>query len=200
MPRDRQGGGSYGGPQDIADRNRGAQDPRARRGPGGWPSPYSGDGVSAQLSVRPPFIERPEEASDFNTSGTLFGRNIANTPQVFDGTGGGRDATFVVPRTNVGAIRAISILANGLLVTSNISWSLLFNNRPVTGWNDITINPRAAGSVEVSWGPDETFIPVPENTTIEWRVQVFDAGTYQLSVQMHGWFYPISIHQRYRVF
>lgn len=194
----RQGGGSYGGPADVGSRQRPGAPPGGR-GPGGWQTARENRGIIPQVTVRPPWIEKPQEATDFNTAGTLLSRTNANTPQLFDGTGGTRAASFQIPEKNVGTIRAITILANALLVTSDIVWTLLFDNRPVSGWNDLTISPRAAGSLEFSWTPDETFVPVPENTLIEWRVLVIDGGTYQVSVTMHGWFYPTSVASRYRL-
>ncbi len=140
--------------------------------------------------VGPPTVERPPEAADFFLSDTLTGRTSANTPAVFP------LATFQIPPNNVGVIRSISILANSLLVTSDIRWSLLFNDVPVTGWNSLTIAPRAAGSIESSFVPDETFIPIPEGSSISWSTLVVDAGTYQLSITYHGWFYPLSVAQR----
>lgn len=180
------------GPWDIA--ARGAQ-PGGRRGGGGGfaagggggggglpPSPSIGNVV-----ISPPTVERPPEATDFNTFGTLASRDNANTPAFFP------TAQFIIPATNVGVVRSVSILANALLTTSDIRWTLFSNRSPVPGWTELTINPRSAGSVEVSWGPFETFIPVDEGATLEWQVTVLDAGTYQVSVAMHGWFYPSRI-------
>lgn len=137
-------------------------------------------------SVAPPYVERPTTAKDFFMSGTQTGRVIANTPSEFPGS-------FTVPSNNVGVIRSVSILANSLLITSEILWTLRFNGTAVEGWNLLTITPRAAGSIEVSFTPQETFIPVPEGSRISWDVRVVDAGTYQVSVTTHGWFYPTSV-------
>ena len=179
-------GGADGIPQDIADRMRGSikkgyagggYDVRLQPGDAGY--------VPAQFRVGLPIVEKPPGASDFNVAGTLAARNIANSPSEI--------ASFQVPANSVAAIRAISILANALLVTSNIFWILKFNDVAVTGWNALTINPRAAGSVEVSWVPEETFIRVPEGSRVSFDVNVVDAGTYQLSVQFHGWFYGVAL-------
>ncbi len=168
------------GPADIGSR------PREGRGAGTRGLGIPGGGTP-QFTVGLPTVHRPPNAVDFNLFGTLVGRTAANTPALFP------TAQQIIPSGNVAVIRAVSILANGLLITSDIRWDLLYNESAVPGWVDLTINPRAAGSVEVSWTPEETFIPVTENATIDWRVRVIDAGTYQVSVGYHGWYYPLSL-------
>jgi hypothetical protein len=167
-------------PVDVEFRNR----PGARGGR------FSGDGTgygTPQFTVGAPTVERPPLAVDFNLFDTLTARTSVNTPALFP------NAQFQVPPGRVAVIRSISILANNLLVTSDVRWALLFNEVPEPGWDRLTINPRAAGSVEVSWTPEETFIPVPEGALIDWRVTVLDAGTYQVSIAAHGWHYPIEL-------
>lgn len=176
-------GGGGRGPADIEAR------PRTGRAAGRGALGIPGQGGYPLFTVELPWVTKPPQATDFNLADTLAGRTSANTPALFPG------AQQVIPAGNVAVIRAVSVLANGLLVTSDIQWTLLFNDVPKSGWNPITINPRAAGSVEVSWTPEETYIISPEGATIDWRVLVVDAGTYQVSVQYHGWFYPLTLHQ-----
>lgn len=169
-----------GVPHDIAYRLQpGGGSPGRGAGAGGGRGPQ-------QYSVAPPYVERPTTARDFYMNGTQTARVIANTPSEFPGS-------FTVPANNLGVIRSVSILANSLLITSNILWTLRYNGTAVEGWNQLTIAPRAAGSIEVSFVPQETFIPVPEGSRISWDVTVVDAGTYQVSVTTHGWFYPTSV-------
>ncbi|MGE0347375.1 MAG: hypothetical protein AB7N73_15015 [Gemmatimonadales bacterium] len=162
----------------------------ARPRPGRVGGGFAGGGYQGvpTFTVGSPLVERPPTARDFNLFGTLAARDSANTPALFP------TATFTLPSGNVGVIRSISILANNLLVTSDVVWTLLFNEAPVFGWNRLTINPRAAGSVEVSWTPEETYIPVPENARIDFSVRVNDGGTYQVSVAVHGWMYATALH------
>jgi len=141
--------------------------------------------------VSPPTVERPPSATDFNLDATLTGRNAGNTPAEFSGL------TFKIPSANVGVIRSFSILANTLLVTSDVRWTLFFDQSPVPGWSGLTILPRAAGSVERSWTPEETFIPIPEGAEVRMSVEVLDAGTYQVSAGLHGWYYPTRIAERF---
>lgn len=153
-----------------------------------WAGGGGGGGYGAPAFViGAPYVEKPPGARDFNLFSTLAARTSVNTPALFP------TAQFQIPAGNVGVIRAVSLLVNNLLVTSDVRFDLLFNESAVVGWNNLTVNPRAAGSVEVSWTPEETFIMIPEGSVIDWRVRVIDAGTYQVSVGYHGWFYPVNL-------
>lgn len=179
-------GGHNGVPEDVASRMRGSN--KKGFSGGGYQvtiPPGQPGGAQVSFQVMLPIVQKPPGASDFNIFGTLAARTTVNTPAQL--------ASFQVPSNNVAAIRAISILANGLLVTSDIVWALKYNGVAVTGWNRLTINPRAAGSVEVSWPPEETFIRVPEGSLVTFDVEVLDGGTYQLSVAFHGWFYSVAL-------
>lgn len=168
-------------PIDVENRHR----PGRPAGSGGGPMGASGSRSVPNYVVGPPTVERPPNATDFFISPTLTGITLGSGPTVFGDT-------FEVPKNNVAVIRSVSILANGLLITSDLLWTLRFNEVAVTGWNRLTINPRAAGSIEVSFVPEETFIPVPEGAIISWLFRVLDGGTYQVSVNTHGWFYPMT--------
>lgn len=174
-------------PPDVADRMRGSKAGGRGYAAGGYDIEIPGQGgvPKASFVVALPSVDKPPQASDFNMFGTLAARTSANTPAEI--------AAFQIPPNTVGSIRSISVLANALLVTSDIIWTLKYNDVAVQGWNELTINPRAAGSVEVSWVPEETFIWVPEGSRISFDVTVRDAGTYQLSVSAHGWFYSSAL-------
>jgi len=182
-------GSREGMPLDVA--FRGQSGARAR-GPGGWVVQGGESGLPrVQFTVDLPTVSRPPSATDFNMFGTLAGRTAVNTTP--NNPGAIFPGAFQIPANNVGAIKSISILANNLLVTSNVLWRLRFNGAYVQGWNALTINPRAAGSVEVSWTPEETAIPVPESAVIDMVTQVLDLGTYQLSFSIHGWFFSTGL-------
>lgn len=174
-----------GVPLDVANRLR----PGARRGysAGGYSIriPGQATGPAIEFSVGLPVQVKPPSGVDFNMDGTQAGITSASGIVTLD--------TFQVPPGNVGVVRSFSLLANGLLTTSDIRWALLFDGVPVPGWNSLTINPRSGGSVEVSYTPDETYIRTPEGSLLAWTVQVLDGGTYQVSVSAHGWFYPAQL-------
>lgn len=183
-------GGREGMPLDVA--YRGQSGRPGARGPGGWLVEGGGRGAyPVAFQIELPTEARPPQATDFQIAGTLAGRTAANTTP--GAAGALFPSSFQLPANQVGVLKSISLLANGLLVTSNIRWRLRFNGGLVAGWSDLTINPRAAGSVELSFTPEETSIPVPEGALVDFVVQVLDAGTYQVSVQAHGWYYSTSL-------
>lgn len=171
-------------PADVTHRLRGGA--AAGYAAGGYEVSVPGQGAPrAAFVVNLPTVDKPPTATDFNTFGTAAGLTALNTPAEL--------AAFQVPANSVGVIRSISILANALLTTSDIIWTLRFNGVAVSGWDALTINPRAASSVEVSWVPEETFILVPEGSRISFEATVRDGGTYQLSVGFHGWFFSTAL-------
>lgn len=173
-------------PDDIASRKRGYA--AQGRGSGGYRTAVSiqGGGASAQaFAVAPPYVTKPPNGVDFQDFGTVAGVTSASGAVLL--------ASFQVPSNDVAVIRTVSILANGLLTTSDIVWSFRFDGNTVTGWDALTINPRAAGSVEVTWSPEETYIHVPEGALVELVARVNDGGTYQLSGSFHGWHYGVAL-------
>lgn len=180
-------GEADGLPLDIASRLR----PPPKRG-------FSGGGYSIripgqagappiQFSVGLPSVVKPPGGVDFQLDGTAAGLTAAS--------GSVELASFQIPPGNVGAIRSLALLANGLLVSSDLRWTLLLDAVAVPGWNNLTINPRSAGSVELTYAPEETYIRAPEGALVSIRVRVLDAGTYQLSAAVHGWFFPSQLEQ-----
>jgi len=139
------------------------------------------------VALNPPTDVRPPSARDFTLSGTLAGAAVGTTPAVIPG------AAFVVPVGNVGVIRSVVFLVNNLLLTSQVSFTLTFNAGAVEGWSNIPVAARVAASVSTSFGPEETALPVPENTAIAVVVTVLDGAVYQVSTIIHGWFYPKEI-------
>lgn len=165
---------------------------------GGAPAPSAAMGLPepsapAQTVVAPPSIQRPPEAKDFNLFGTLTGATTATTtpPAIIAGT------TFQVPAGNVGVIRALTLDVNNLLASSNIVWGLRFNETRVEGWDALTQFPRNVAAASLAWGPEETFIPVPEGASIDLVVQVNDGGTYTLGGSYHGWYYSMDLAERF---
>lgn len=147
----------------------------------------------AQVVVAPPSIQRPPQAQDFNLFGTLVGATTATTtwPTVVTGT------AFTVPSGNVGVIRSLTVDVNTLLASSNIVWTLRFNGGPVEGWDALTLFPSNLARASLTWGPEETFIPVPEGAQVDVVVQVLDGATYTLGSSYHGWYYPVDLAERF---
>lgn len=175
-------------PTDIRERGRQGQGtPRAFPGAGPPPRPQKiALGETARTrQVPPPYVVRPPQAREVNVEANATGYNNLNTPQVIAGS------TFAIPTDNVGIIRSVVLSVNNLLTTSALVWRLRFDGVPVQGWNALTVFPRNAGSVSVAYGPDETFVFVPDGITIDVEILVgaADPNTYQAGVAYHGWYY-----------
>jgi len=137
---------------------------------------------------------KPPGGHDFQLFGTLTGAAVATTPALVAPATTG---TFLIPSANVGIIRSVVFLVNNILTTSSVLFSILYNRGGVEGWNQVPVLPRLASSVGSAYGPDETFLEVPENTAITVEIRVTDAAAYQVSMLAHGWFYPKEIHEAF---
>jgi len=162
------------------------------------PTPYGrvgsgealvGGGTAGVLTFPGRFL-RPVEAQDFSRTGTVVGLTAAAGATVLAGS------VFDTPVDSVAWIRSVGVLINGMATTTDVRWAVRQNGVPVQGWDDIRIMPRNAGSVGLSFLPEETFIEVPASRAIDIVVQVFDGGSYQLSGQYHGWWYSTSVERR----
>lgn len=202
MSKNHPGPGPLKVPSDIPRRLSGKG--RASGGPAGsgsfssggaspGPGPGFNPGPPTTINVPVPWVVRPPSAREINIDASGTGYNNANTPQTIAGS------AFTLPADNVGIIRSVVLSVNTLLTTSLLTWTLRFNGVPVEGWAGLTIFPRNAGSFSQAFGPDETFIFVPEQTTIDVQIGVdaTDANTYQAGVSYHGWSYPKRVADQF---
>jgi hypothetical protein len=138
----------------------------------------------------PPQFSPPRGALDFQATGngTVAG---PNTTSIVPGV------SFTIPRNSVGIIRSLEFDINSVTVLTDVRFSLLFNEAPVPGWSNIGLFPRAASSIAVSYGPEETFIWVPDGQTIQVQVTVTDAASYLIGALFHGWHFSKSIAAEY---
>jgi len=143
-------------------------------------------------AVPPPWEVRPLGASDFQRAGTQAAVDAASSPLVLPGS------AFTVPAANVAWIRSVTFLVNGLLTTSDIVFRVRENGVPIEGWDEVAVLPRSAGSVALSFPPEETYVKILESRRIDVQAEVRDGGTYQLSAQYHGWFYPLDTEAEFR--
>lgn len=201
--RDRPPGSGGGSPDWVRARGHNVQ-PGARRGGGGGYSSGGGGGGggggaafatatrfgSAGATMAAPWDVKPPSGRDFQFSGVLPTATAATTPAVIPGA-------FSIPTDNVGVVRSVVFLVNDLLQSSRVFFSLEANNAALEGWGSLLVLPRLAGSVGVSYGPQETYPFVDENQTVRVTVNVTDAGSYQVSSTVHGWFYPKELHEQY---
>lgn len=159
---------------------------------GGWrgEEPMGGASMPARrppdvnVQILPPSIYKPPRGTDFILNGNAAALTAANTPQELGGS-----FPFTLPSGSVGVVRSLVLQVNQLLATSDLRWRLKINSSPVSGWNDLTVFPRAAASFSLAYGPEETFIEVPEAARLSLEVEVLDAGTYTMGASLHGWYY-----------
>jgi len=185
-------------PTDIIGKARGAQGGGGRAAvfqmgggaPGGAPGPGGSPSGSGTTLDVPPFHQvKPPQAKAFKFNVSATGLNAANTPAIIPG------GTFQIPAQNVGVVRSLSVGINNMLTTSNITFSLRFDETPVPGWDNLVLFPRAATSVVAGWSPDETYEVTGEGVSVDILVNVLDAGTYQIGTSLSGWYYSKRLNQ-----
>ena len=119
-------------------------------------------------------------------------RTVAVGPSTTELTG----TRFQTPVNNVAVVRELTFFVNALLTTSDITFRLLYNNAPVPG-HTIKIFPRAVASVTVSFLPEDTLLPAPDAALISGNVTVVDAVSYQLGMNIRGWFVSKDVARKY---
>lgn len=136
-----------------------------------------------QVIAFPPEIYPTKDAQTFGPTGTIV-------------TGAGPVAAttvtgpFVLPINMVAVVREVTLNVNNLLTTSLVSFALRFNEAPVPGYDNLAIAPRAAASVAISYPPESVLVRIPDGATIDIAVTVLDAGSYQVTANYRGWWYP----------
>lgn len=151
-------------------------------GGGGFPLPAQ---RAPSIDIPVPWQVRPPGAREIYAQGDATGFNAAGTPAVIPGS------QFTLPANHVGILRSVVLSVNTMLITSALTWTFRQDGIPIEGWGQLTIFPRAAGSVAEAFGPEETFIFLPEGgVTIDVFFNVTDAAAYQAGVSYHGWSYP----------
>ena len=138
----------------------------------------------------PPSFAPPPGSLDFQRTG----RSTVNGPTTTVILG---NTTFTLPRGSAGYIRSITFDVNAISVTTDITFTLLFNQAPVPGWQNLSLFPRAASSASLAYGPEETFIWVPDGQTVSIEATVTDAASYLIGGQYHGWHFSKSIAAEY---
>lgn len=107
-------------------------------------------------------------------------------------------ATFTIPRGSIGVVRSLSFQINNMLVSTIVSFAFTLNEAPVPGWS-YSIFPRAAANVIVSFGPEETFIKVPDGALCGFQVTLTDAGTNLVGGLFHGWHFSKSVAEQFGI-
>jgi hypothetical protein len=95
-------------------------------------------------------------------------------------------------------VRSIVFNINNMLATTVVNLALTLNQGVASGWS-YNVFPRAAASVALSFGPEETFIKVPDGSLIGFFVTLTDAGTYLIGGTFHGWHFSKSVAEEYGI-
>lgn len=153
-------------------------------------APFMPGGVARIGGVQPPNLVNlppelypPDQATGFVLSDSQ--------PVV----GAGSNTTFpnfalALPFDQVGVISALTILVDGLLITTAVTFALVINGAGVQGYNQLSILPRnGATAVSVQFGP-QLRILIPAGGTVAATGNNVDGASYTLGIQAQGWFWP----------
>lgn len=184
-------------PADVLSQGR-----RGREGAGGGSQVAQSLGIPQSRATGSPFgpasvmVRTPQEfpppgAVSFNLFGSATVTNAANSSPASLG--------FTLPPGSVGVVRGLTINANTLTAASDVRFWLLVNNSPPPGWNALTIFPRPAASVSVSWDSGQIVVPIPDNGNVQLQLGVGagDAGSYLLGGSIFGWYYSKTVEEQY---
>ena len=160
-----------------------------RRAAGVRPSPGSPQARGGELSKLPARFMPPPTAQDFSASAS---QAVGPGPVV------ATIANFTIPRGSVGVVRSIVFNINNMLATTIVSLALTLNQGVASGWS-YNVFPRAAASVALSFGPEETYIKVPDGSLVGFLVTLTDGGTYLIGGTFHGWHFSKSVAEEYGI-
>ena len=195
MPDPRSPGGREA-PPDAQSKHHPPRGGTTSGGGGGWGGQGPGVGGAAspdapiqRIHTVPPWFDvRPPSAREIGPLRALqAGFTAANTPALLP-------FAFTLPSARTGTIKSFGIQASNLLLTSQIFWTIFFDNTPVQGFSDVSLYPAAALVSGLSWEPSEVNLIVPEASTITRGGNVLDGGTYQLGAELHGWHVASKLH------
>lgn len=180
-------------PKDVRGQGRPGRGSALPQAGGGFPAAVGGAAALAPagFSLQDPAIYRPPGATDFFQFANAAGLDAATSPVEPAGL------IFTVPGNNVAVIRGVTLNVNNLLPSSDIVWQLLENGSPIQGWDALTIAPRTAASVSASFPPESTVVRVSDGAQLGMRLEVRDAGTYDVAASYNGWFYGKALADRY---
>ena len=158
-----------------------------RKAAGVQPRPGSPQARGGELTKLPARFMPPPTAQDFSASASQA---------VGPGPVQALITNFTIPRGSVGVIRSINFNINNMLATTVVAIALTLNQGVASGWS-YNIFPRAAASLSVAFGPEETFIKVPDGSLVGFLVTLTDAGTYLIGGTFHGWHFSKNLAEEY---
>ncbi len=134
--------------------------------------------------VLPPQDFMPVDATPFFLSAetAIVGPNVASSPAALQ---------LRIPLDQIGWVKSIEIMLDGIVITSNVLWRLSIDGVPVQGFSNLTILGRN-GAASVSRTFDPVTAQIPPGTTLGVTMTVVDGGSYTVGAQLRGWYYPVQ--------
>ena len=181
-------------PRDVHEWERAPDAPQVQGGGIGMRAGTQMQPLGRALMVPPPWMYPPGDAARYifrEEDTTLAAGPVVQTELA--------GSVFQIPAQNVAVIRELNFSVNNMLITSDITFRVTFNQAPVEGYT-FKLFPRAAASVSVAFPAESTVLHVPEAVRVAITVQVGDAGAYQVGCSWRGWFHSKDIHNRFKFY
>lgn len=132
--------------------------------------------------LRPDYFP-PLDATDFFIQGTLANQTGPVTAQL--------GANVRLPESSPGVIRDVQLGISAMTAATVVSFGIFLNGAPAPGgWGALTIAPRAAGYVSLSFLPESTRILVGRGDLVQLFVTLTVGGPSDLAMSIHGWLWP----------
>jgi hypothetical protein len=144
--------------------------------------------MTRALQIPMPEVFPIPDAHEFNITGSVASPGAANNVAI---TG----CTFDIPDASLAIIRSVSLYITGMIATTNVLWSLLRDNQPLPGYQNISIFPRAVASIGLSL---DAFLRVRGKCTISMQFSNIDGAAYVVGGAFSGWYWPETSDARWR--
>lgn len=150
------------------------------------PQGSAGAGAGPLVRFMPSYFPVPS-AQEFNEFGSKATAAVESMVEL-------TAAKLVLQSGMRARIASVVFYVMNLLATSNITFTLQINGVSVPGYNVVPIFPGAAS--RVSSGGD-SFINVPDGSTVQAFYSNGDGGTYTVGVQYTGWLWTAAAGDRW---
>lgn len=146
------------------------------------PPGASGPGIDRALQIYLPEIFPIPAASEFNTLVTKQTTAIESNIDI--------GLALNIPANNIAIIRGVALFISDMTAATNVTWTLLTNNGPESGYANLFIFPRVAPFVSNAY---DSFIRVDNGQTVRAIYSNLDGGTYNIGIQVSGWWWPKTL-------
>ena len=131
-----------------------------------------------------PYLYPPPGSTTFNLAAeaAVSGAGAAVTPAGLQ---------YQIPANNVGVVDALSLLLNGITLSSVVTWRVIVGGLAVQGWDNLTILGRD-GAQAISVAFDKCRIVIPQSASLGISITDTDGAAYTVGAQLRGWFWPVT--------